>query len=173
PHLREVGLDGGVAFRVRDHGGHAERANPGNDLAERERPIPIRRLDQEVLRVAREPEPAQLVARKAVELLERYFAAWQELELDALALERRAQLPDTPLHRVGRRRKVLTNVRGRGNGDDPVGNGCARDLERVFEIARPIVEAGEDVRVQIDHVIRARISARGTVCLRYRSTLAR
>src|SRR6266566_1909453 len=111
---------------MRDHGGYPERAQPEDDLAERERPIRIRRLDQEVLRIAAEPEAAQLVVREAVELFERDLAAWQELEVDTLALERRAELSHAALHRIGRRRVVLSDVRGRCDGRDPVGHSCAR-----------------------------------------------
>ena len=138
-----------------DHRGHAERAKSGDDLAEGQRPLPIRRLDQEILRIAPEPEAAQLVVREAVELFERDLTPGQELELDALPLQRGPQLPDAALHRIGRRRVVLANVRSRRNGDDPVGDGCARNLQRVVEIGGPVVEPREDVRVEIDQATEA------------------
>jgi len=59
-------------------------------------------------------------------------------------------------------------MRRRGNRRDPVGNGSACDLERVFEIARPVVEAREDVGVEVDQALEAtaRSSVLGTVCRR-------
>ena len=83
--------------------------------------------------------------REAVELLERHLPSGQELELDALTLERGAKLSHADLHRVGGRRIVLPDVRRRRDRRDPVREGRAGDLERVVESAGPVVEAREDV----------------------------
>jgi hypothetical protein len=59
-------------------------------------------------------------------------------------------------------------VRRRGNRRDPVGNSSTCDLERVVEMARPIVEARENVGVEVDQALEAtaRSSVLGTVCRR-------
>ena len=78
------------------------------------------------------------------------------------------ELSHAAFHRVRGRRIVLADVRRRGDRRDPVGNGSARDLERVFEMARPVVEAREDVGVEVDQALEAtaRSSVLGTVCRR-------
>ena len=64
--------------------------------------------------------------------------------------QRGAQLGDRALHADGLGRVVVTDVRGRGNSPDPVGDRRPCHVERVLERPRPVVEAREDVRVQVD-----------------------
>ena len=54
-------------------------------------------------------------------------------------LERIAELSHAALHRIGRCRVVLADVRRRGNGGDSVHHGSAGDLQRVGEIGGPVV----------------------------------
>ena len=101
-------------------------------------------------------------------MFERDLAAGKELEVDACTLQRRRELSHAALHRVRGRWKVLADVWRRGDRRDPIGNGSARDLEGVFEMARPVVEAREDVGVEVDQALEAmaRRSVLGTVCRR-------
>ena len=163
--LADVRLHGGVSLRMCDHRSDRVRSEARDDHVKRKRPVPVGRLDQEVRRVATEREPAQLVDREALELFERDLAARKELEVDACTLERGGELSHADLHRVRGRRIVVADVRRRGDRRDPVGDGSACDLEGVFEMLGPVVEAREDVGVEVDQALEAtaRSSVLGTV----------
>ncbi len=128
--------------------------------AEIERPAVERRLDEQHLRIAAEPEPAKLLDRP-VELGEVDLAAGTKL--DQIAGDG-ANLGERRLHLVGRRRVVVADVRRRREQRDPVGGGLLADRERLVEIGRPVVEAGQDVAVEVDQsAANARYSSRAAL----------
>ena len=46
---------------------------------------------------------------------------------------------------------VVTDVRGGGDGLDAVAGGHSAHRQRVGEVERPVIDAGQDVAVEVDH----------------------
>ena len=115
-------------------------------VADVERPAEVRRLDQQVGRVAGEREAEQLVVRP-VELCEIELAARHEPER---VTDRGLHGGQRGLHLVGRRRVVVAHVRRRREHGDAVGERVPADRKRFVEILSPIVEARKNMTVKVD-----------------------
>jgi hypothetical protein len=119
-------------------------------LGQPQQPADIGELEQDVRRVAAEPEACQPRA-EPVDVIERDLAAPADVDRDAGLVELRAKLGHQELHRLGGRRPVIAHVRSRREHAHPVGDGGSRHVEAVLDRRRTVVDAGEDMRVQIDH----------------------
>ena len=80
------------------------------------------------------------------------------------------QLVDTSFHRVRRRRIVGAHMRCGGDAGNPVLGRRPEDLDALCERAGAVVDAGQNVRVQIDHQTAA-YADRAAATRVHRSTL--
>ena len=131
---------------MREHRGDARRAEREQPRREVERPAVVRRLDEEVARVAGEAEAPQLLQRP-VELLERDLAARDEPHDGAGRLPHaRKRL----LHLLGPSRIVVAHVRRRREHLDPVGRCRTADLEGLIEVHGAVVHTRQHMAVEVD-----------------------
>jgi len=77
--------------------------------------------------------------------------AGADVERDHVAAQRLANLLDGAFHRRRVGRVVVTNVRRRRDNTDPVCDGRPSDLQAAGQRLRAVVDAREDVRVEVDH----------------------
>jgi hypothetical protein len=87
------------------------------------------------------------------------LAAGKYLERDTGSAHGVVQRVDASLHRLRRRRIVGAHVRRGRDLRDPVLGRGAQDPEALLERSRAVVDGGQHVRVQIDHLDR-RLSRR-------------
>ena len=107
-------------------------------------------LEQQIAAGAGEREAAEVVVGERRQLAEVELAAVEHLDLDPLLEEVLAQPGHGPLHLLGPRAVVRAHVRRGGDRGDALGGGAAGERPRVVHRPRPVVEAGEDVRVEVD-----------------------
>jgi hypothetical protein len=96
-------------------------------------------------------EADELLVRQALELLQIYFASVKDRKRDPLLGEVSAELRHASLHLFGGRRIIGTNVRSRGNRVDAIPRCSAGKLAAFLDAPGSVVEAGEDVRMEVDH----------------------
>ena len=75
----------------------------------------------------------------------------QHLDGDLRLAGRGVHLADEPVHRAGRRRVVLADMRRGGDPVDARRLDGAQELEAALERRRPVVHAGQHVGVKVDH----------------------
>ena len=122
-------------------------------LREPRRPAGVRRLDEQVRRVAAEPEAVQLVAAESS------GSRSSAISPPGRSVERRCPRRAAPPAATRRgapsrpalRREVGAHVRRRGDDADPVGDRVARHLAGCRRDRGPVVDGPEDVRVEVDH----------------------
>src|SRR3954454_1634127 len=141
-------------FQLGVGGGDAEaaRVDPAQQLLEDRRERTVRRLDQQVARVAAERRQLELVVRERDGRRQRHLAARHDEQVDAV-------VADDPVHARGvlldpvelHARVVVAHVRrgherARARGRRRVGQ---RDA--AHHVVRAVVDARQHVRVQVDH----------------------
>src|SRR3954452_19677995 len=117
---------------------------PGEPLGDVERPAPVRRLDEQPARSA-EAEPRKLVLR-TVELGEIELSTGDHLHRRIGSANSSKRL----LHLRRRRRIVVTDMRRRRENLDALPRSGRAERECLVNRPDPVVEPGQDVRVQID-----------------------
>jgi hypothetical protein len=137
----------GVPLGMGKHRGDPGRAEPEDLVVQRERPSEIRHLEEEVLRIATETEARQFLER-AVELEQVDLAAGKHRHNPFRC---RPHLAHARFHRLRGCRVVVAHVRRRRDRLGSVGGRVAKDLHRLVEILRAVVDAGKYVRVEVDH----------------------
>ena len=132
-------------------GRDAEPDQPLHGGPERERPAPVRKLQQEIAPGLCDRQPPELHRRNRPEEAEVDLGAVDDLDGDALLGEVGPDLGDGFLHHLGRRRVVVPHVRCGGEHRDPLCGRIQRQLPRLVQRARSVVDPREHVRVEIDH----------------------
>jgi hypothetical protein len=135
---------------MRQHGCEPLVQQREQDSGEVAAPPVVRRLDEEVASPA-DSEPPQLLSVEADDPVQCDLTAWANVERDLGELELRPELGDPLLHQVGGRGPVVTDVRGGGDGDDPVPNSGSGDADAVLDRPGAVVDPRQDVGVKVDH----------------------
>ncbi len=137
-------LDVRVSLRMRKHDPEALHPETEEPVGEIERPPDVRHLDEQVARTA-ERVAVQLLLRP-IELGQVELRPADELDGRARRLERLERRID----RIRRRRVVVTHMRRRRQHFDAVGRGRGADRQRLVQVGRAVVEARQDVRMEVD-----------------------
>ena len=146
-----IGLDLAVSLWMGEQGlepGHPQLEEP---LLEVERPARIGKLHEQVAAGLPDREPLQLLARETSEAVEGDLAAVQYLDLDPVLVEVTPHARNACLHRLDAGRIVRADVRGGGDRPHAVLQGRTSKLTAVRERGGPVVESGQDVRMEVDH----------------------
>ena len=116
-----------------------------------------RALEQHAAAVA-ERDRGQLAVAQVERPVGRELAAGDDLERDALLRQRSAQVVGPGLECAGRHAVREADVRRGGHDARAVAHGGIRERERRGQVGRPVVDAGQQVRVQVDHRARNTLS---------------
>ncbi len=119
----------------------------GEAVAER----PGRRLQQDPVAAA-QGHPAQLLLVEALDRGLGDLAALEDDNRNPLFAQPRVESVDPSRDLLDADVVVVTDVRRRADRLDSVRCRLARHADAVAEVERPVVDAGEDVAVQVDHV---------------------
>ena len=141
-----------MPFWVRDDGAEPEVEQPED---RRLKPIVERsgcRLEKDPSPTGAERHRMQVRARQTVERSGGDLTPGQDRQPDAGGAQRSVQLFHPGSQLGDPDVVVVTDVRRRADGRDAIGERLPGHPERVIEIARPVVEAREDVTVQVDQV---------------------
>src|SRR5712692_4638715 len=133
-----------------EHGPKAARPHAEQVHVELERPAVVGELQQQRAGAA-ERQAAQLLRVEARRQRERQLAAADDLDRDALLGHGRPQLADELLDRVGAGRVVAADVRRRREHAHAVRGRGPDDREAVRGRDGAVVDARQDVGVEIDH----------------------
>jgi hypothetical protein len=163
PEALGGGLNVGVPLGVGEDGRDAQRLQMEDPLRKLERPAVVGELEEHVVGVAAEPEPAKLRLGQKLEPVDRHLAALAQVERDPLLDERPPEITDERLHRLRLGRIVVADMRRRRENLDTVLDGRASDVEAVLERPRAVVDAREDVRVEVDHAQRTLVDGGSTI----------
>ena len=111
---------------------------------------PGRRLEQDPAAAAERDAP-QLLLAQGLDRGLRHLASLQDLHCQSLIAERPVELLDPAGELLDPHIVVVADVRRRADQLDPVVHRLARQAQAVGDVERAVVDAGEDVAVQIDH----------------------
>ena len=135
----------GITLRVREHGREAAAPERPDLGLERKWPAEIRKLDEQIARVASEAETAQLAIAQSQQARDRDLRSAEHAQTDALHTQDSIELEDQTLHGLDRSRVIVAHVRGCRHDRDTVASRGQRDLHALLERSSAIVEPGEDV----------------------------
>ena len=151
-----VVLERAAALRVGEQDPEAADAELEEQVLEALRQLAVGRLHQQVMAALAERDRAQVLVARVLRPQEIDLAARDELDLQPLPRRRGRELGGA-LAELGRDdvRMVGAHVRRRGQRDRPLLRRRRERLERARDVRRPVVDAREDVGVEIDHARRA------------------
>ncbi len=150
-----VEVDSRMTLGVCDH---AAKPAVGEPLDRIEQVLPERtrsRLDQQPPAVP-ERDTLEHVVGKLIEHRLGHLARGDHAHVEALPLELVVDGQRPHLELVRHDRVVRVDVRRGADQLDTVALGDARHLHAVREVARPVVELGKDVAVEVDHALKYR-----------------
>ena len=156
PQRAHVVVEQGRApLGVGEHDAEAAGAQLVGAAVERADGAVERRLEQDPAGVRRAVrDRLQLRVGQLPDAPRRDLAAGLHLELDAGGAQRRVDLRHARRDLLDRDR---ADVRGRRRADDPVGDREPRELDRRGEVGRAVVDARQQVHVQVDEAGGARV----------------
>lgn len=146
----EIGLDLGIPLRMGEDRNQPVELQSEDSILKVEGPPAIGELGQHVAAPG-EREAPDFSRLEQVEPVECDLTSTMKLERDLFGRERRSEFVDELLHPLGRGWEVGAHVRRGRDGRDPVSHRSTREREALRERSGPVVDAGEDVRVEIDH----------------------
>ncbi len=144
-------LDLCVALRVSDHRCDAATTEVEHLRPQPEWPAEVGELEQHVRGVACQAETPKLVGSELVQPIERNLAAATDLERNPLPAHCLLHLGKTSLHELDRGRVVVPHMRSRGEETDTTRDGRPRHRNGVLDGGSPVIDAGKDVSMEIDH----------------------
>ncbi len=140
-----------IPLGMREHDAEAAHAQAEHEIRQPDRPADVRELEQQQVRIAAESEAAQRCVVERLGVREVELSAGKQLDGDAARARGLAHPSDGELHLLRGRRVVVTDVRRRRDPRDAVLLRGAEDVEAAVDRRRPVVDPGQDVRVEIDH----------------------
>ena len=114
-------------------------------------PAEVGELEQEQGRIPAEAEAPELGVVELGRVAEIELAAGEHVHRDRRLARGAAELGVTQLHLARRRGVVLAHVRRRRDARDAVVVRCAQQLEALPHLAHAVVDAGKNVRMEVDH----------------------
>ena len=147
-----IPLDLGIPLRVCE-----DRRDPELEQAvecgiERRRPPVVRRLDQQVPTTLRDRESTRILIREIGEERNVDLSSVENDQWNSMGAEVRLQSNHPVLHPLSRCRKVPANVRRRRHCAHSLKGSDARQSARLLVRPSTVIDVGEDVRVEVNHV---------------------
>lgn len=145
-----VAVEDGRALRVGEQDAEPGRLRVEDDPLEERRRGRVRALDEQ-RRARPQGEPAQLLLAQRAQLRDADLRARRDHHRDARGRQRVVDLAHPRRDLGGARHERAVHVRGRDDERDPILRGRPRHRDAVLDARGAVVDAREDVTVQVDH----------------------